>query len=178
MNSSGTVSVFMMPCATNSTSPEHHLLVSSAAEGAMKKEGRGKKRSPGKKGWKVGTWAWGAWGPSCGTQDPNDPCPWRRTLHPGSSRPTASSWTPTSSSVSFTGPAARVAQARALLLLNRDLVVVDPYEEAQGTGECLPGPRWAPSQGSVAAVLWPRSRPPGHGLCPPAAPVTPTTQGE
>uniref|UniRef100_A0A8C0PJ94 Cilia and flagella associated protein 46 n=1 Tax=Canis lupus familiaris TaxID=9615 RepID=A0A8C0PJ94_CANLF len=138
MNSSGTVSVFMMPCATNSTSPEHHLLVSSAAEGAMKKEGRGKKRSPGKKGWKVGTWAWGAWGPSCGTQDPNDPCPWRRTLHPGSSRPTASSWTPTSSSVSFTGPAARVAQARALLLLNRDLVVVDPYEEAQGTEMLTP----------------------------------------
>ena len=68
--------------------------------------------------------------------------------------------------------------SRALLLLNRDLVVVDPYEEAQGTGECLPGPRWAPSQGSVAVVLWPRSRPPGHGLCPPAAPVTPTTRGE
>lgn len=63
---------------------------------------------------------------------------------------------------------------RARFLLNADLVVVDPYEEAQGIGECLPRAHtcthaphatlWAQPQSSVGSVLWPPSPPPVHGL--------------
>ena len=126
----------------------NHLLFLSAADGAVKKEGKGRqfrKRNPAKKGHKVGRGdlaghrqrALGARGPPAGHGAPKDPCLWSRTLRPGSSPPTASWSTPTTSSVSFIGPTARDTQACGLLLLNPDPVIVDPYEEARVIGKCL-----------------------------------------
>lgn len=126
----------------------NHLLFLSAADGAVKKEGKGRqfrKRNPAKKGHKVGRGdlaghrqrARGAQGPPEGHGAPKDPCLWSRTLRPGSSPPTASWSTPTTSSVSFIGPTARDTQACGLLLLNPDPVIVDPYEEARVIGKCL-----------------------------------------
>lgn len=147
VNSSGAFSAFVLPRASTSTGSKH-LLFLSAADGAVKKEGKGRqfrKRNPAKKGHKVGRGglaghrrrARGARGPPAGHGAPKDPCLWSRTLRPGSSPPTASWSTPTTSSVSFIRPTARDTQACGLLLLNPDPVIVDPYEEARVIGKCL-----------------------------------------
>lgn len=142
--------------------PRHPLLLLSTAEGAVRKEGRGRKRSPAKKGQKVAGGRGGR-GPhqDTGLQRPLSlvqDAPPRLLPHDCVLVDTDNF------KCILYGPAARDTPGRALFLLNPDLVVVDPYEEARGIGERLPRALDAHTHGHTHAHTHATCHPLGSAL--------------